>query len=377
MILPVCAAAWFTGTAFLFNSPTVGTGFDRLTGVPNLSMLMVFTTVVAMLGSMRIMFLMWRNPPARVWLTIRGPVLAYGMIVVTIIVLFFVGAPAEERHMDFIAAFQREPYLAGMLILYFTSVAYGLADAAILYLNWTKTTPSDQMWLRVGLRMSAFAFIFPVGYGIINLVAIIGSWFGYVHDDLSTVIAPNVAGAGVPIVVAGLSIAAWGPRLAAVWARAIRYLADLRDYRRLRPLWKALTTIDPAMIHQPSSLRERVSLRPRLFWRVIEINDWLHQLRGYRDPAIATNVARRGYDLGLTAADIEAAAEAAQIIAAVVARAKGQKVTAGGTAADQQEAPGETLHAFGAERARLVMTARMLRNPLVAGMVSSAGTNRQ
>lgn len=155
----------------------------------------------------------------------------------------------------------------------------------------------------------------------------------------------------------------------------------VRDHARLRPLWLALRAVDPAMRHVPATLRERFDPEHRLFWRVIEINDWLHRLRVRRDPAVAGAVARRAADLGLTEDEVWAVTEAAQVKAALAARAGGGAV--GGSPrgrADDAEAAGrsdqdgplQAKHAFAGERTRLVLVAEAFAGPVVAAALADA-----
>jgi len=280
-----------------------------------------------------------------------------------LLALFALRPPTTEHHHDFLPAFMTTHYLAEFLTLFCVVYTGSMANISYLCLSWAGDTPDDQPWLRRGLRLTAIGFLFPVGYGIVSLVTIVGTWFG---ADLYSwgLAAPNITSPGVPICLAGFTIAAWGPRLPLVREWLANRRADLSDYWQLRPLWQTLKPVDPTMVHTPGSLRERFSLEFRLFFRVIEINDWLHQLRTYRDPRVAEILAQRARDTGMTIHDMPAAEEATHILTAVAARAHGR--TPGHTdVAGHDDVPCTTSHAFAGERARLVLTARALTCPLV------------
>lgn len=369
VIRPILAASWAAALAFLCLTPVVGVNLDRLIGIPNLSMLAVHVFGVTLVCTLRVMILNWRHPLEQARRSTRWTVFSYGLVIAALITLFALSPTAEEHHHDFVPTFATRHYLAEFLVLYFVVYVGSWVSITYLCLRWASDTPANQPWLRRGLRLLSVGILFPIGYGIISLTTVVGSWFG---ADLYYwgVIAPEVNGPGVPICLAGLTIAAWGPRLPSIREWAARRRADLRDYRQLRPLWLALRPIDPAMVHAPGTLRERFSIESRLFFRVIEINDWLHQLGAYRDPMVAETLARRGVDLGLATSDIRAAGEAAHIMAALIARSHGRRAVRTASS-DQHDPPVETKHAFASERTRLIMTARALSSPLVSDVLRS------
>jgi len=369
VIRPILAASWAAALGFLCGTPVVGMNLDRLIGIPNLSMLAAYVIGVTMVCMLRVMILNWRHPLEQAQRSTRWTLFSYGLVIATMITLFALSPTAEEHLHDFVPTFATTHYLAEFLVLFLVVYVGSFINITYLCLRWASDTPADQPWLRRGLRLISVGILFPIGYGIISLTTVVGSWFG---ADLYYwgVIAPNVAGPSVPICLVGFTIAAWGPRLPSIRERVARRRADLRDYRQLRPLWLALRPIDPAMVHAPGTLRERFSIESRLFFRVIEINDWLHRLGAYRDPMVAETLAQRGVDLGVATRDILAAEEAAHIRAALVARSHGRR--AGRTASsDQLDPPVETKHAFASERTRLVLTARALSSPLVSDVLRS------
>lgn len=369
VIRPILVASWAAALAFLCAAPVVGVNLDRLIGIPNLSMLAVHVFGITLVCTLQVMILNWRHPlePAR--RSTRWTVFSYGLVIAAMITLFALSPTAGEHHHDFVPAFATTHYLAEFLVLFFVVYVGSFISITYLCLRWANDTPANQPWLRRGLRLLSVGILFPIGYGIISLTTVVGSWFG---ADLYYwgVIAPEVSGPGVPVCLAGLTIAAWGPRLPSIREWMARRRADLRDYWQLRPLWQALRPIGPAMVHAPGTLRERFSIESRLFFRVIEINDWLHQLGSYRNPMVAETLARRGADLGLATSDILAAGEAAHIMSALAAKSHGRK--AGHTAStDERDPPVEAKHAFASERTRLVLTARALSSPLVSDVLRS------
>lgn len=367
-LLPICLSCVTAAPAFLFLAPSIGTGFDRLTGVPNLSVMVVYGCGVAFVVANQAMLLYWRHPPAPAWRATRRVLVACALVFATMVVLFALGETPEERHGDFPVAYADAPHIGELLVLYHATFLVGLLNVVRLCRRWAEETPDDQPWLRRGLRLNAVGVLIGSCYAAMVLVAVLGSRAG-ADLDAWGVAAPKALTLAVPVVVVGASIAAWGPRLPHARDRLVRALDALRDHRSLHPLWSALRAVDPAMRHTPGSLRERLSPEHRLFWRVIEINDWLHRLRARRDPDLAAAVERHGRSLGLTDDEIRAAAEAARIRAALRARARGA-VPADAPDADQ-DLPLEPQHAFAGERARLVRVARAFTSPVVDAALST------
>ncbi len=368
-VLPICLACVTAAPAFLFLAPVVGVNVDRLTGVPNLSVLLVYCFGVAFVAANQAMLLYWRHPPARAWRATRQVVAASALVLAALVALFALGSPDEEHHGDFPAAFADSPYLAELLVLYHVTYLAGMLNVVRLCWLWADETPGDRPWLRRGLRLNAVGVLMASAYAAIVLVAVVGSWFGAELDAWS-VAAPRTLTLAVPVVVVGASIAAWGPRLSHRWERVARGLDAVRDHVRLRPLWRALRVVDPTMRHVPATPRERFDPEHRLFWRVIEINDWLHRLRAGRDPVVADAVERRAAELGLAEDEVWAATEAARIKAALTARARGAAAV-GGVPSDQ-DGPLQAKHAFAGERARLVLVAEAFVGPVVAAALADA-----
>ncbi|MCE6998188.1 hypothetical protein LZG04_25815 [Saccharothrix sp. S26] len=368
-LLPICLACVTAVPAFLLLAPTVGVAVDRLTGVPNLSVLLVYGCGVAFVAANQAMLLHWRHPPARAWRATRPVLAASALVLAALVVLFALGSPDEEHHGDFPAAFAETPYLAELLVLYHVTYLVGMLNVVRLCRRWADETPPDRPWLRRGLRLNAVGVLIGSTYAAIVLVAVVGTWFGAELGAWS-VAAPGALTLAVPVVVVGASIAAWGPRLTHAKERTGRLRDAVRDHVRLRPLWRELRAVDPAMRHAPVTLRERFDPEHRLFWRVIEINDWLHRLRVGRDPAVADAVARRAAQAGLARDEVWAVAEAAQIKAALRARARGAAAVGGGPS--DPDGPLPAKHAFAGERTRLVVVAEAFTGPLVAAAVSDA-----
>jgi hypothetical protein len=371
-IIPICVSMSFAGVSFAFAAPIVSGWFDRLTGVPSLAVLAVYSTSVAFICSGQVMLLYWRYPAARAWRVTRAIMPVYGAVLLAMIVLFLIGPVRGEHVLDFPAMNSTVPSLATMLVLYFLAYVGGLVNVIRLCLRWSyDDATAGRPWLRAGLRLSALGLAFPCTYGVLELGSVFAIAGGAHLDQLPTVIAPGICSLGVPVLLVANSIAAWGPRLPTLRANLARRLADLRDYRTLRALWEPLSAIDPAMIHRPLSLADRLRPGPRLLLRVIEINDWLHRLRDHRDPVITRLATAAATTAGLGPDETAALVEAARIRAALENRSSPANA-AGPAEASEVDAPEQAGHAFASEQERLVLVARAFTSPLLSEVLRSA-----
>ena len=128
-------------------------------------------------------------------------------------------------------------------------------------------------WRRRGLRAAAIGCGILVGFPgfkslfvIMRLLGFHASWLNHVA------VACAVLGA---LCTAMMSQATWGPHVSAarVW------VTQLLQYRRLHPLWTAITAEFPELVLDPpprSRLAELIAVRGlkyRLFRRYVEIRD--------------------------------------------------------------------------------------------------------
>ncbi|NUT49164.1 MAG: hypothetical protein HOV94_17915, partial [Saccharothrix sp.] len=197
-LLPICLACATAAPAFVFLSPAVGVGFDRLTGVPNLSVMVVYGCGVAFVAANQAMLLYWRHAPAGAWRTTRRVLVVCAVVLAVMIALFALGAPDVEHHDDFPAAFADTPYLAHLLVLYHVTFLVGLLNVVRLCWRSADETPADRPWLRRGLRINAVGVLVGSCYAVMVLVGVVGSWVGAGLDGWS-VAAPGALTPAVPL----------------------------------------------------------------------------------------------------------------------------------------------------------------------------------
>ncbi|WP_418952858.1 MAB_1171c family putative transporter [Streptomyces formicae] len=172
-------------------------------------------------------------------------------------------------------------------------------------------------WLRCGLRLTAAsALIYSINFAN-RASAIVGVQFDLrpLEWEVLTVLG---AGIGMPLIVGGLTMPSWGPRLSAlcVWWN------NYRAYRSLAPLWLAMHQELPEIVlHPPTS--PLPNLDYRLYRRVIEVRDGQIALRPYMNPETAMLAAELGREAGLVGNELRAVVEAAQLKVALKAGGSG------------------------------------------------------
>ncbi|MBV9844609.1 MAG: hypothetical protein JOZ47_06020 [Kutzneria sp.] len=361
-ICAVCATGFFN---WLFAAPVIAVHVDRAMRIPNLSTLLVGCFGTATVCFISMMLLYWHYPRERAWRASRWPLCGYGLAAAVMIVLFVVGPAVPEYGVfDFPTAVATVPYLGAYSVIQLTTWAIGLGHAAVLYRRFARETPDGQPWLSRGLTTIAIGLTLLLCNLLILLCAVVVRWFGGDLTYWSTAVAPTINAAGGIIGVLGASIIPLATRAKSIQEFVNRANATFRDHRALAPLWRALRGVDPGMVHTPATVREWASIEARLFWRIIEINDWLYQLRPYSDSALVSAVIDAVVEQRRHLGDDESAEAALALVEAVLIRAAlHDEAGVGRTNASSlgaADSPDQARNAFVRERARLVATARAL-----------------
>lgn len=125
-----------------------------------------------------------------------------------------------------------------------------------------------------------------------------------------------------------IAIGAGWPQLVASVSAVIAEAAAARSLVRLRRLWRLMYDTDPAIALLPSPLTSlligSVSLRERLYRRVMEVRDGLLALAPYASARLREEVAASAVAQTGSRREAEAVAEAVWITAAVRAKRSGQ-----------------------------------------------------
>ena len=333
----LCLAIAAFATPFVVASPWLYVRIDKLLGTTNIATLIIYTSVAICLTSFLALLVSWSSTQNRIRLWHRVLV-AYAVVtVVSMITLFSLGDVSDAEHAtDFDVHYAGTPYITQFLLIYQLLFIVGMTGLTNMCRRYAKAV--DRVWLRRGLRVVATGAVFGLGYSIPKAVSLIWDLVGTSPlDFVNMVVAPMCASVAAWMFAVGFTMPAWGVG----WENARERVRDYRAYRKLHPLWAALTSTFPEVVLLPD-------LYPSHPWRalrhedlsflvrrqIIEIRDSQLALRPHYDPAVAetarklgtTKPKRRlGTAKGTHTDQVEAIVEAAQIKAALRAKAAGKE----------------------------------------------------
>ena len=319
----LCAALALPALTLTLTIPSVSLLVGRVLGVPNIAWLWTHCCLVMFSATVQRLLLFWAYPPEQARPKARRRMLGC-VLAMPLMVTLFLLAPVDEPTTTFSATYADAPYVAQYLMVYLTASAVALAD--VTRLCWRYAKIAGRPWLRRGLRITVAGAASGFAFCGCKAVLIAGRRLGLDLDYLDKATPVFASGAALLIVV-GLTIPAWGPRL----AEARDWVAGYRSYRRLHPLWFALYQATPqiALVPPASAGADTFVVRDldfRLYRRVIEIRDGRLALRPYLDREVAAAAHRLGEAAGLAGEELQAVMEASALAAALRAKAQNRPV---------------------------------------------------
>lgn len=307
-------------TGFTLAITAVYTAVSRLFGVPNLASLLVYSCIVGYSITALVMLMLWHMPAADALPRARVLLIFYGLVLVTMAVLFANSGATVDRPTDFDDVYGRRPVGGTFLLVYVSSFAIGLGVAAWRSLQFANRVArtGGHPWLRRGLRMVAAGSLIALGYCLGKGGFVVAAWLGTELPALSD-LGTLCACMGALVITVGFTIPSWGPNLS---AGADRFKRG-RTYLRLYPLWHLMYQALPEIALDPpgsrwADLRLLRDLDFALYRRVIEIRDGRLALAPYLavgdetrlTPADGTDGGRDGQPIGRGARAAAAAREA-------------------------------------------------------------------
>ncbi|AHH94552.1 hypothetical protein GCM10010174_45460 [Kutzneria viridogrisea] len=329
-LVALLAALVFKAVAFTLSIAAVSAWVDATTGVPNLAALGIHSFGGPLFGAaMLVVVAHWLHPPEVAARRSRWILLAALAVLVSMVGLWLtaeVGVGARSVH--FLVDNADRPVVVAYLLLYVVSAAVALVETTRLAVGYARRI--GDRWLRAGLRLIALGSVVYLGYYANRLSAAVAAPLNL--EPLNwEFLTPVATGIGMPLIVIGLTIPSWGERL----ARLGSWLADYRAHRSLYPLWRDVSAAVPQVVLDPPT-GQLGELHYELYRRVIEIRDGWLVLRPYMSAEQAEELTERGQRAGLSGDRLRAAVRAAQLTAALRARAAGQQVAADGYAAEDE-----------------------------------------
>lgn len=324
----LCLAIATFAAPFGFAAPAVYVHVDALVGKPNITSLIIYTTVEVCLTSFLALLVSWSSAQSKVRLRHRL-ILGYAIATVTTNwVLFFLGDATDASHaLDFDVHYAKTAYIWEFLLVH--QILFTVSMIGLIRLCWRYSKIVGEPWLRRGLRIVTVGAVAGLGYCLPKVISLIWDKLGISPlGFVNSVVAPMFASVAAALFAVGFTMPAWGVGL----SRAMAWISDYRTFHRRYPLWQAITRTFPevVLVAPPASRRELArDLRFFLGRQVIEILDGEMRLRSHHDAEISRMTREIAATQTITGDEADAVVEAAQIAAALQARATGHGVPEG------------------------------------------------
>ncbi|WP_326553489.1 MAB_1171c family putative transporter [Micromonospora sp. NBC_01813] len=283
---------------------------EQTTGLANLAKLLAHAGVMAVAANSEILLLFLALPPAvaarRARIRIIASTVVFGLLTALWATTVASGGPVR-----LVVEHAADPAVATYLVVYLCVFVFYAADLARLCWRFSQVTP--RRWLRRGLRVTAFG----AGAALLYCATKTGYLIAYRLGAQPTgepQIAAVLVTIGALAMLTGLTLPTWGPAV----DRAISWQRRQRSWRRLAPLWRAVTVAQPQLVLDGRAHRSWVALRDidyALHRRVTEIRDGRLALRPYIDVRVVPAAGRVAGVTGLDEVDRAALVEAAMIVA--------------------------------------------------------------
>jgi hypothetical protein len=295
-----------------FLVPSVSAGFERLVGVPNISVVIASAFGMGFVVAGQRLLLHWVYPVEQARRRAR-PWQAFYVVALVAQVVLFALASVDVSDYHFIERYGGTPFARECILIGDLCVFLAVVD--IGRLCWRYASIAGRRFLRIGLRCTGIGALSAAVYFPVEMAYIVARSFhitviptGVMSDTFTA-----LGLVGAVFIGCGLTIPAWGPRLAAASA----WIGKYRAHRELHPLWLALYRTHPAIaLHVRNPLKDPLWTRDldyRLVRRVVEIRDGQLALRPYLSGAVARNARIAGERHGLRGARLEAMVEAATL----------------------------------------------------------------
>ncbi|GAA5059660.1 MAB_1171c family putative transporter [Streptomyces similanensis] len=286
---------------------------NRRTGVANIASPWAYSFLTAFCATGLAMIIRWREAPSpRRRRTIRRLYAAYTGVVVALWTTFALADAPVPRIYDLDTYYADTPWMREHILLYLLAHLTSCAVSTRLLWKWFPQIANP--WLKAGVVLLQLGFASGLVYDAAKLTAVTARWSGTDWDVLSTRAAPPFALAQAALLAIGFIVPQAGPALTG-WAR------DRAEYRRLRPLWRAVKVLAPAAAK--ARIGPWAPLDLRLLQRRQRIHDALRLLAGHLDHGLyarAHRVAAAAH--GAAAAD--GLAGAVTVLAAVETCRRGE-----------------------------------------------------
>ncbi|WP_194893300.1 MAB_1171c family putative transporter [Catenulispora pinisilvae] len=328
---PARLAAWFLYLSFalIFTAgwSEVWNRTDAWTGLPESNTLITMCLVVCYSASQLALLQLWSYGPDRARRRIKATISIVAVVLTAMITLFVHSDSTHHLQQSFKDWYGGSVEYEAYLFIYLAT--YTTAEVEVIRLCRRYAKVMSPSWLRTGLTTASIGAAIGLFYSITRLADIAAALADVDISPLENV-AEVGAGLGALLVMIGLTLHWWGPRISALAQRSRRLMA----YIRLRPLWASFYTLDSSIAFDAprslgsGSVLNRVRTAARVLSdveyhvarRVVEIRDGILTLRPYQDTAHSELLRACLAGHGLAGDELDAAVTAQQIHGALDAR---------------------------------------------------------
>ncbi|MER8001647.1 MAB_1171c family putative transporter [Streptomyces sp. NPDC095613] len=311
--IALLANFFFLSVTFTISTPTVWVAVSAQAGIVNLSGLLSQSTVILSAASQQLVLLHLSHDRRTAWRKATPRLVALATILATMVVLFSAATSHQENPDDF--AVNHAQYYPLYLGVYLLGYTVNQVDVGILGWRYSKIAPTP--WLRRGLVMIAVTMPFAMIYALCRVADIIAGRLGSSGHAWEPIAQVSVSLAVIAKTI-GWTLPDWGRHLSRLWLRIQHEIA----LRQLKPLHEEVTRQTDCMI---LDLGPRADVRTRLYRLLVEIRDAQWVLRKSMHPCVAVYAEKKAREAGLEGTTLSATIEAAQLKAALQARAVGLK----------------------------------------------------
>jgi hypothetical protein len=273
-----CISIATVATSVTLSVPGVQHALERATGI---LAIWAFAAVFVVYPVVLMTLLLWQHPMSVARRMMRPHFAFAAAVLLTMVVLDIFGS--QERYLAQISIYAEQPevlygttpYVREASLVYAVGMGFGTVCLAVQF--WRQARIVDRRWLQRGLRWLAvgcwICLVDVAAFGVV----IVGLRFGTLIT-LVQIAYPLTADLGYLTLAVASTMPIWGP-----------WIDCWRGYRRLRPLWQALTRAHPDVRLDPPAWTRLDQWSPwrlhyRLYRRVVEIRDGLLALRPYMSP---------------------------------------------------------------------------------------------
>ncbi|MPY47736.1 MAB_1171c family putative transporter [Streptomyces acidicola] len=249
---------------------------NEVTGVPNIAAPWAYSFLTASGATGLAMIMRWSEEPSEHRRRkIRRIYAIYTGVIVVLWVTFFLADTPDVRIYDLDTYYASTPWMREHILLYL--LAHFTTCSASVFMLWKWFKEVENPWLKSGVVFLQGSFVLGLAFDISKLTAIMARWSGADWDWLSTKAAPPLALMEGVFAAVGFITPQAGPALKE-WSR------NWREYRRLRPLWRAVLVLAPAAA--TARFGYWVPLELRVMQRRQRIHDSLRLLAPYYNTAL-------------------------------------------------------------------------------------------